>query len=188
MKNIYTVAEYALKIGKSRQSVNTWVKQGYFDGYIEMVDGVVHISQEALDRFGHERPVKKDDRQVTVTELLDALVDESTDSKCDSNDTVNGEDQELSNSKEDGKDALIKFLQIQLSERDKQIAEYKAQIADYTNRFADLAKTGHEIADKALRTTEQAHLLQLQAALPNPETTVEEELPKKRGLFGRFKK
>lgn len=184
MKDRYSVAEYAKEIGKTRQAVNVWVKQGLFDGYTETIDGVLYISGEALQKFGNERPVKdevdcKVDSQFTDDDKSGEVKREMVDSKPESVD-----------SKIDSKDEFIAFLQAQLADRDRQIEEYKSQIADYTNRFADLAKTGHEIADKALRTTEQAHLLQLQAALPEPEQAVAagEEPPKKRGLFGRFKK
>lgn len=210
MKDRYSVAEYAKEIGKSRQAVNSWVKQGLFDGFTETVDGVLYISADALQKFGNDRPVKdivdsqvncQDDSKLTskgendnnLTSLDNNITTNTptdTPSKEESKEVkqkpVDGKEDSVYG-KEDGKDALIKFLQIQLAERDAQIAEYKSQIADYTDRFAELAKTGHEIADRALRTTEQAHLIQLQATLPEPEVAAEEP-PKKRGLFGRFRK
>lgn len=188
MKDRYSVAEYAKEIGKSRQAVNSWVKQGLFDGFTETVDGVLYISADALQKFGNDRPVKDIvDSQVNCQDDCKLISKDEFDNNFTKSDNNTPTDAPTVNSKVESKDEFIAFLQAQLADRDRQIEEYKAQIADYTNRFADLAKTGHEIADKALRTTEQAHLLQLQSALPEPETTVE-EAPKKRGLFSVFKK
>lgn len=184
MKDRYSVAEYAREIGKTRQAVNVWVKQGFFEGYTETIDGVLYISGEALQKFGKERPVKEEvdckvDSKFTDDDKSEEVKREMVDSKPESVD-----------SKADSKDEFIAFLQAQLADRDRQIEEYRDQINEFSNLFAELARTGHEIADKALRTTEQAHLLQLQASLPEPEQTVaaEEEPPKNRGLFGRFRK
>ena len=188
MKDRYSVAEYAKEIGKSRQAVNSWVKQGLFDGFTETVDGVLYISADALQKFGNDRPVKDIvDSQVNCQDDCKLTSKDEFDNNFTKSDNNTPTDTPTVNSKVDSKDEFIAFLQAQLADRDRQIEEYKAQIADYTNRFADLAKTGHEIADKALRTTEQAHLLQLQAALPEPEVLAD-EVPKKRGLFGRLKK
>lgn len=183
-KKYYISKEFGEKIGKTRQTINNWVKNGRLPAaYIRQHGGFSYISEDALsdpavlygstdEQTEFDSNPRKQDANASKSEASAGKQDANSGAQSDFAAYLLGE---------------IDRLRADLEAKDAEIADLRRQLDEHTERLTAITEESQRIAKQALDTAGNAQKLQAVSMLPSPEAEPEE--PKKgRGLFSRFRK
>lgn len=165
-KKYYISKEFGVKIGKSRQTINSWIKNGRLPAaYIKQHGGYSYISEDALTdtavlcgSTGEQTPENgskpcKQGANASKSEASTCKQDANSGAQSDFTSYLLGE---------------IDRLRAELEAKDVMIADLRSQLDAHTERLAAITEESQRLVLLSLETTKNAQTLQAASMLPPP--------------------
>lgn len=165
-KKFYISKEFGEQIGKTRQTINNWVKNGRLPAcYIRQHDGYSYISEDALTDpvvlYGSTGEQTPENGSKPCKQGANASKSEASTGKQDAN----------SGAQSDFTAYLlgeVDRLRADLEAKDAMIADLRSQLDAHTERLAAITEESQRLVRQALETAKNAQTLQAASMLPPP--------------------